>query len=152
MPDRDSIDDIDRKIVALLREHARRSFHDIGVHVSLSAPAVKRRVDRLEARGVLRGYRAVVDPAALGWETLAFVELHTDGRFSADEVRAEVARHPEVSAAYTVAGDASAILLIRAANTEHLEDLLERLRANPAVQRTRTSVVLSTLLDRPFMP
>jgi DNA-binding Lrp family transcriptional regulator len=146
------IDDIDRQIVALLRENARRSFQDIGGRVALSAPAVKRRVDRLEAEGVIKGYGAVVDPGRFGWDTQAFVELHTDGRFSGTDVKIAVADHPEVVAAYTVAGDASAILLVRAESTVHLESLLERLRENPAVRRTRTAVVLSTLIERPFRP
>jgi DNA-binding Lrp family transcriptional regulator len=67
------MDDIDRRIVALLRENARRSFKDIGEDVNLSAPAVKRRVDRLEDDGVIRGYTAIVDPAAFGWHAEAFV-------------------------------------------------------------------------------
>ena len=152
MSENPRIDEVDRQIVALLRENARRSFQDIGGRVSLSAPAVKRRVDRLEEAGVIRGYGAVVDPGRFGWTTQAFVELHTDGRFSGEDVKVAVANHPEVVAAYTVAGDASAILLVRAESTEHLEGLLERLRENPAIRRSRTAVVLSTLIERPFRP
>src|SRR5438552_18789068 len=87
---RQRMDGIDQQIVALLRENARRSFQDIGGHVSLSAPAVKRRVDRLEEAGVIRSYAAVVDPAALGWRTHAFVALFCEGRMSAAEVRGPV--------------------------------------------------------------
>jgi DNA-binding Lrp family transcriptional regulator len=152
MAEHPRIDDVDRQIVALLRENARRSFQDIGGRVALSAPAVKRRVDRLEEAGVIRGYSAVVDPGRFGWTTHAFVELYTDGRFSGEDVKVAVADHPEVVAAYTVAGDASAILLVRAESTVHLEQLLERLRENPAIRRSRTAVVLSTLLERPFRP
>jgi DNA-binding Lrp family transcriptional regulator len=143
------LDDIDRQIVALLRDGARRSFADLGAHVSLSAPAVKRRVDRLEADGVIRSYAAVVDPAALGWTTHALVELTTEGRMAAAEVRAAVAGLAEVSAAYTVAGEASAVLHVRARDTAHLEETLERLRDTPGIRRTRTQVVLSTLFERP---
>lgn len=143
------VDAIDTQIVALLRENARRSFQDIGSQVALSAPAVKRRVDRLEAAGVLKGYTAVVDPAALGWTTHAFVALYCEGRMSAGEVRAAVEHHPEVAAAYTVAGEASAVLHVRAADTAHLEETLERVRDAPGVVRTQTQVVLSTLFERP---
>lgn len=143
------MDAIDQQIVALLREDARRSFQDIGGRVALSAPAVKRRVDRLEASGVLRGYSAVVDPVALGWPTHAFVFLYCEGRMSAGEVRRAVAAHPEVEAAYTVAGEASAILHVRARDTGHLEETLERLRDTAGIRRTQTQVVLSTLFDRP---
>lgn len=143
------MDEIDRQIVALLRDNARRSFQDIGGRVSLSAPAVKRRVDRLEADGVLRGYAAIVDHAAMGWPTHAFVALYCEGRMSAAEVRAAVAGHPEVAAAYTVAGEASAILHVFARDTGHLEEALERIRDTPGIRRTQTQVVLSALFERP---
>jgi DNA-binding Lrp family transcriptional regulator len=143
------VDGIDRQIVALLRENARRSFQDIGARVSLSAPAVKRRVDRLESVGVLCGYAAVVDAAALGWPTRAVVALYCEGRMAAAEVRAAVEAHPEVSAAFTVAGEASAILHVHARDTAHLEETLERIRDTPGVMRTQTQVVLSALFERP---
>jgi DNA-binding Lrp family transcriptional regulator len=144
-----AVDAVDHEIVALLRDRARRSFQDIGSRVSLSAPAVKRRVDRLEAAGVLRGYAALVDPAAMGWGTHAFVALYCEGRMSGAEVREAVERHPEVEAAYTVAGEASAIVHVRARDTAHLEEALERIRDAPGVIRTHTQVVLSTLFERP---
>jgi DNA-binding Lrp family transcriptional regulator len=143
------MDQIDHQIVALLRDNARRSFQDIGTRVSLSAPAVKRRVDRLEKKGVIRGYSATVDPAAFGWHTHAFVELFCEGRMSGDEVKGAVAEHPEVEGAYTIAGAPSAIIHVRAADTQHLEQALERIRDTPGVMRTQTQVVLSTLFERP---
>ena len=148
--ERAEIDAIDRQIIALLREDARRSFQDLGSHVALTAPAVKRRVDRLRRDGVIRGFTTVVDPRRFGWQTQAIVELTTEGRFSAADVKAAVSGHPEVAAAYTVAGQASAILVVRAEDTVHLEKVLERLRETPAIIRTRTAVVLSTLFERPF--
>ncbi len=143
------MDAIDQQIVALLQENARRSFQDIGAHVALTAPAVKRRVDRLQQRGVIRGYAAVLDSAAVGWPTHAVVELICEGRMSGADVLAAVAGHPEVTAAYTVAGEAAAILHVRARDTVHLEETLERVREAPGVIRTQTQVVLSTLLERP---
>lgn len=151
MPRLAFVDDIDLQIVALLRENARRSFQDIGSRVSLSPPAVKRRVDRLQLDGVLRGYAALVDPAAMGWGTHAFVALYCEGRMPAADVRAAVGRHPEVEAAYTVAGEASAIVHVRARDTAHLEEALERIRDAPGVIRTQTQVVLSTLFERPVV-
>jgi DNA-binding Lrp family transcriptional regulator len=144
------MDEIDRQIVALLRQDARRSFQSIGLRVSLSAPAVKRRVDRLEADGVLKGYTAVVDSARFGWHTHAIVALFCEGRMAAAEVRAALEHHAEVAAAYTVAGEASAMVHVRARDTTHLEEALERIRDEPGVTRTQTQVVLSTLFERPF--
>jgi DNA-binding Lrp family transcriptional regulator len=145
------MDEIDHRIVALLRENARRSFQDIGERVALSAPAVKRRVDRLERDGVIRGYSANVDPSAIGWNTHAFVELFCEGAMSGEQVRQAVGDHPEVEAAYTIAGAPSAILHLRASDTQHLEQALERVRDTPGVIRTQTQVVLSTLFERPVL-
>ena len=142
------MDDIDRRIVALLRENARRSFKDIGDDVHLTAPAVKRRVDRLERDGVIRGYTAVVDPAAFGWHTEAFVDLYCDGRMPAESIKRAVEKEPGVVAAHTVAGEASAMLHLRAEDTKDLEDALERIRSTDGITRTVTEVVLSTLLRR----
>ena len=144
------MDAIDRQIVALLRQDARRSFQSIGQQVSLSVPAVKRRVDRLEAEGVLKGYTALVDPGRFGWGTHAFVALFCEGRMAAAEVRAALEHHPEVEAAYTVAGEASAMVHVRARDTSHLEEALERIRDHEGVTRTQTQIVLSTLFERPF--
>ena len=95
-----SIDPTDRKIVALLRENARRSFKDIGKHVNLSAPAVKRRVDRLERDGVIRGYTAVIDAPAFGWHTEAFVDLYCEGRMPATAIKRAAERESSVVSAH----------------------------------------------------
>jgi DNA-binding Lrp family transcriptional regulator len=149
-PHRAAMDDIDRQIVASLREGARRSFREVGEAVGLSAPAVKRRVDRLEAAGVITGYTAVLDTERFGWSMQAVVFLYCEGTMAANEVRAAVEGHAEVVAAYTVAGEASAVLLVRATDTRHLEELLERLREHKGVLRTQTQIVLSTLFERPL--
>ena len=142
------MDATDETIVALLRENARRSFQDIGNHVHLSAPAVKRRVDRLEREGVLLGYTAIVDPEAFGWHAEAFVDLYCDGGMPADAIKRAVEGEPGVVSAHTVAGEASALLHVMAHDTKALELALERIRATPGVTRTVTEVVLSTLFAR----
>jgi DNA-binding Lrp family transcriptional regulator len=143
------LDDLDRRIVACLLEDARLSFSQIGGQVGLSAPAVKRRVDRMRHDGVITGYAAVVEPAALGWTTEAFVELFCTGRTSPAEIYASIRRHPEVVAAYTVTGEANALVHLRAHDIQGLEEALERLRNEPNIVQTKTSIVLSRLLGRP---
>jgi DNA-binding Lrp family transcriptional regulator len=142
------MDQIDRRIVALLREDARRSFQNIGQDVHLSAPAVKRRVDRLEREGVVLGYTAIVDPEAFGWHAEAFVDLYCEGTMAAGAIKLAVEREPGVIAAHTVAGEASALLHVMAPDTKGLELTLERIRATEGVIRTVTEVVLSTLFQR----
>jgi DNA-binding Lrp family transcriptional regulator len=146
------MDGIDQRIVSQLVADARSSYSEIGKAVGLSAPAVKRRVDRLLDTGVLRGFTAVVNPEALGWGTEAFVEVHCIGNVRPDRIRARLLPLPEVVAAYTVSGAADAIVHLRAGNIHHLEDALERLRAVDMIDRTVSTVVLSTLLERPPAP
>lgn len=146
------MDSTDQRIVAALVTDARASYAEIGKAVALSAPAVKRRVDRLLERGVLRGFTAVVNPEAIGWGTEAFVEVSCRGNISPTRIRSALEPLPEVVAAYTVSGSADAIVHLRAGSIHHLESVLERVRALDIVDTTVSTVVLSTLLDRPPMP
>jgi DNA-binding Lrp family transcriptional regulator len=146
------LDGIDAAIVAALVEDARASYAVIGKEVGLSAPAVKRRVDRLRADGTIKGFEARVDPAAIGWTTEAYVELFCGGRTSPEEIAAAVRRYPEVADACTVTGEADALVHIRAADVRHFEDVMERIRAEPFVIRTRSVIVLSRLIDRAIAP
>jgi DNA-binding Lrp family transcriptional regulator len=148
MQEQARIDQIDRRIVALLREDARRSFKDIGDHVHLSAPAVKRRVDRLEREGVILSYTAVVDNHAFGWHAEAFVDLFCEGRMPGEAIKRAAEREPGVVSAHTVAGEASAMLHVMAEDTKDLESALERIRSTDGISRTVTEVVLSTLFQR----
>jgi DNA-binding Lrp family transcriptional regulator len=142
------VDAIDREIVSLLRENARRSYQDVGRHVHLSAPAVKRRVDRLEHDGVILGYAAIIDPPVFGWHAEAFVDLYCEGKLPGEAIKRAVESEPGVVAAHTVAGEASALLHVMARDTKDLEQVLERIRATDGVIRTVTEVVLSTLFQR----
>jgi DNA-binding Lrp family transcriptional regulator len=124
------------------------SLAEIGERVNLSSPAVKRRVDRLRATGVITGFTARVDPAALGQDTEAFVELHCAANTSPSALRDKLLREPEVVAAWTVSGEADALLHVRTADVTHLEATLERIRAHPDIARTKTTIVLSRLIAR----
>ena len=143
------LDDLDRKIIALLQQEGRRSFADIGREVGLSTPAVKRRVDRLEAAGVIRGYAAIVDVGQ------ARLRLRGDrrGLLRRPHDAARRAREregiPEVVSAVTVSGEPDAVLRVQVDDIRHLERLIETLRRRPNIVRTRTMIVLSVLVDRP---
>ena len=142
------MDPVDHKIVALLVENARRSYDDIGQHVSLSAPAVKRRVDRLRAGGALRGFTAIVDHAALGDQTEALVELFYAPGTLLDGVAESLRGHPEVVEAWSVTGEADAIARVRTADNADLERVIMDLQRDGQVVRTRSQVILSALVDR----
>jgi Lrp/AsnC family leucine-responsive transcriptional regulator len=140
------MDDADRKILALLVEDGRRTYDDIAGHVSLSAPAVKRRVDRLRARGAIRGYTAVLDHSALGDHTEALVELFFAPGTQLDEVATTLSEHPEVLEAWSVTGEADAIARVRTHDNAGLESLIRELQRDGHVVRTRSQVVLSRLV------
>lgn len=146
--DPDRLDAIDQAILRALARDARATFAQVGAEVSLSAPAVKRRVDRLRERGVVRGFTVRLDPAALGWHTEAFVEIFCQGSTSPATMRTAVERYAEVVAASTVTGDVDLVVQVRARDMRHLEEVVERLAAEPFVARTRSTVVLSALVRR----
>jgi DNA-binding Lrp family transcriptional regulator len=142
------VDDIDRKILALLVEDGRRTYDDVGRRVSLSAPAVKRRVDRLREDGALRGFTAVLDHASLGAATEALVELFYAPGTLLDRVAETLRSHPEVVEAWSVTGDADAIARVRTRDNEDLERLIMDLQRDGLVVRTRSQVVMSQLVVR----
>jgi DNA-binding Lrp family transcriptional regulator len=143
------LDPLDEAILHELAVDARSSYADIGAVVSLSAPAVKRRVDRLRESGVIRGFTVRLEPSALGWETEAYVELFCSGSTSPLTMRTAVERYPEVISASTVTGEVDLLLHLRARDMRHLERVVERLNAEPFVARTRSTIVLSALVRRP---
>ena len=138
-------DDLDRTILASLVENARASYGDIGGRVGLSAPAVKRRVDRLRADGVIRGFTAVLDDEAVGAGTEAFVELHCRSRTNPADIRQMVEGLEGVVAAYTVTGEADALLHVKTGSPAELEAVVEQVRAHQNAERTKTTIVLSRI-------
>ncbi len=143
------MDEIDRMIVALLVDDGRASYRELGDRVGLSAPAVKRRVDHLLDDGVIAGFGARVSAAAVDRSTGAFVELFCEGSVAPSAIRDAMGLLPEVVAAYTVTGEADALLHVAVRDTAHLEQVLERIRGHDFVVKTRSTVVLSRLLERP---
>lgn len=127
-------------------QDGRRSYDDIGRRVALSAPAVKRRIDRLRARGALRGFTALIDHAALGDHTEALVELFFAAGTQLEQVTQTLKVHPEVVEAWSVTGEADAIARVRTRYNADLERLIMELQRDGSVQRTRSQVVLSQLV------
>lgn len=136
----------DLKILALLEGDARLSYAEIGERVGLAASSVHDRVRKLERAGVITGYRAEIDRAAVGLPITAIVSLALRPA-SPTDIPARVAEFPEVETCYSIAGDNSYALVVRAPDTKALEDLLDALRAKLEVV-TRSTIVLSTPFER----
>jgi DNA-binding Lrp family transcriptional regulator len=136
------MDDVDHRIVALLREDARRTIADIAARVSLSPAPVRRRIDRLERTGVITGYTVLVDPAALGPSVEAYVELRFSGTTDVEEIVASARAVPEVEEVATTAGDPDALVRVRVGSVEQLQGVINRLRHTGQVTGTKTLMVL----------
>lgn len=144
----DRLDDTDERILAKLTENARATFADIGERVNLSAPAVKRRVDRMLDSGVIRSFTTVIDRNALGWTTEAYVQVYCHGTIAPDQLRRAWVDIPEVVSAATVTGTSDAILHVLARDMRHLESALELIRSSADIERSESIVVLSNIIDR----
>jgi Lrp/AsnC family leucine-responsive transcriptional regulator len=144
------LDERDLEIVAALQEDARATYADVGQRVGLSASSVHDRVRKLEQAGVIRGYRAIVDPAALGLLITALVAATPLDPQQPDDLPDRLADFPEVEDCLSVAGEANYILKVRTRTTADLEDLIRRLREKAGVA-TRTTIALSIPFeDRPI--
>jgi Lrp/AsnC family transcriptional regulator, leucine-responsive regulatory protein len=137
------VDQTDLKILELLRDNARQTYGVIGSRIGLSAPAVKRRIDRLEQAKVIVGYTTRIDHAKLGRPIEAFAELRFSGSTRVDEI-AEIADIPEVEAVFTIAGEPDALAWIRVRDVQHLKHVIDQLRQIGPVTGTKTLMVLGT--------
>lgn len=133
----------DRRIIELLRHDGRTSYTDLGKAIGLSTSAVHQRVRRLEERGVITGYSAVVDPAAVGTPLTAFISVTPLDPREPDDIPDRLRDIPQIDACYSVAGDANYMLRVRVGTPQDLEELLATVRNKGGVS-TRTTIVLST--------
>jgi Lrp/AsnC family leucine-responsive transcriptional regulator len=137
------VEDLDRQIVRLLAADGRMSYTDLGRATGLSTSAVHQRVRRLEQRGVIRGYAAIVDAQAVGLPLTAFISLKPIDASAPDDAPQRLADVPEIEACHSVAGEESYILKVRVSAPGDLEALLATIRSRANVS-TRTTIVLST--------
>jgi Lrp/AsnC family leucine-responsive transcriptional regulator len=141
------VDDIDLQLVAALVADARTSYAELARTVGLSGPSVHERVRRLERSGVIRGYSADVDPAAVGLGVTALVGILQREGAEQDDLADALAQVAEVEDCWFVAGEEAFVVKVRVADVDALEHTLGVLRRTPGVARTRTTVVLSTRFE-----
>jgi len=137
------VEDIDRKILSLLAADGRMSFTDLGKATGLSTSAVHQRVKRLENRGLITSYAAVLDYDRVGLPLTAFISIRPIDPSEPDDSPERLRDITEIESCWSVACDETYILKIRVATPGDLEDLLARIRAVANVS-TRTTIVLST--------
>ncbi len=137
------MEDLDRQIITLLSHDGRMSYTDLGKATGLSTSAVHQRVRRLEQRGVIKGYAAVVDAEAIGLPLTAFISVKPLEASAPDDTADRLADLSEIEACHSVAGEENYILKVRVGSPGDLETLIGVIRAKAGVS-TRTTVVLST--------
>lgn len=144
----DTADLVDERILELLTEDGRRSASEIGRRVSLSPAAAKRRIDRLEEAGYIRGYTAILDYRKLGGQLEAFSELRFAPGTQVDDIDAAVADLPELVESFTLAGDPDALIRVRVADVDHLKRVIDRVRrgrrGGAKIIGTKTLIVLAS--------
>jgi DNA-binding Lrp family transcriptional regulator len=143
------VDAVNREIIGHLLEDGRATYQEIGTAVGLSAPAVKRRVDQMIARKEIAGFTALIDPASLGWNTEAYIELYYQGNVSTARLKRDLEAIPEVVGVWTITGDADALVHVVASSMFEVEQTVKRMREGAGVDRTRSAIVMSRVLERP---
>jgi Lrp/AsnC family transcriptional regulator, leucine-responsive regulatory protein len=139
-----AIDAVDRQLIDLLGANGRASYAELARQVGLSAPAVHERVGKLEASGVIMGYRAVVDPAAVGLDVTALISVIESDAVDDTGIEGALRAMPEVEDCWRVAGAEGYVLKVRVTDIPALEATISALNRIRGVARTRTTVVLST--------
>ena len=144
----DDLDQLDLALLQALQRNGRSTFAELGSLVGLKPPAVHDRVKRLEARGHIRGYSAQLDGKRLGLELVAFVSCYTTPDAAYEQFTKSLSDMPEVCEVHSVAGEESFVCKVMTRSTQHLDELLSRLKALPGMARTKTTIVLSTPFER----
>lgn len=145
------LDPKDMQLLAILQEDGRLKRNELAERVGLSLPAVSERMRKLEARGIIRGYHAVVNHQALGFDLTAFIRVSVDGSSHYSDFVTRAVELPEVQECHSITGDGSHLLKIRTLNTASLERLLSTLQGWPGVKGTDTSIVLSSFKETRFI-
>ena len=148
-----SLDDKDRRILALVQRDAKLPQAEIARKIGLSTAAVNERLRKLESAGFLRRYVAVVDPKAIGVSVTAFVEVFVEHPRYEPAFIDQVLGLDEVQECHHITGEFSLLLKIRVRDMESLQQLLiHKLNALEGVRQTRTVIVLSTSKEESFVP
>lgn len=151
----ENLDRYDQILLSVLQKNGRASNVELSEAASLSPPQCYRRVRRLETEGVIRGYVAQVDPAALGLGVMAFVSLnlHREQSRQARQVEQAIRQFPEILECYTISGDFDYLLKVVAADLKSLSNFLtDRLMQVPGVAGVRSTVCLEEIKPASPLP
>ena len=138
----------DARILEVLQRDGRRPYADLGADVGISGPSAHERVKKLEARRVITGYAAVVDPRAIGYDVLAFTWVTQAPGTVANDLTEAFATIPEIEECHHISGEADYLIKVRARDTRDLERVLRLVQSTKDVFQTETDVVFSSGFER----
>lgn len=151
MSPRGGVNDVDARILAILQRDGRRPYAEVGAELGMSGPSAYERIKKLEARGVIQGYAAMVDPLAVGLGVTAYTWITQAPGTTTTDLTDDFRSIPEIEECHHMAGEADYLLKIRARDTRDLEGIVHRIQAVHHVFTTETDVVFSTAFERrPF--
>jgi Lrp/AsnC family leucine-responsive transcriptional regulator len=148
----EKLDAIDLQLLEILQSEGRTKRNELAEKVKLSIPAVSERMRKLEERGIVRGFTAVLDARKIGLEVTAFIFVMAESSTFYPEIIKHAAAHQEILECHAITGEGSHILKARTQSTATLEKLLSQIQAWPGVKNTRTSVVLSSPKETTVLP
>jgi Lrp/AsnC family leucine-responsive transcriptional regulator len=141
------LDEIDRKLLAILSADATRSYVEMGKLLNLSPPALHERVKRMKSEGVIVGTLVRVHGAKVGRPLLAFIHVNTSSFESVSALK-RLSALPEVEEIHTITGESSLLLKVRTRDTQGLEELLNAIHGIEGIEGTKSSIALTTYLER----
>jgi Lrp/AsnC family leucine-responsive transcriptional regulator len=152
VPKNAAISENDAQVLRILQADGRRSYADLGADVGMAGPSAHERVKKLEARGIIRGYAADIDPAAVGLPVLGFTWVTQAPGSSGVDLTPRFAAIDEIEECHAIAGEADYLLKIRARDMAHLGDLVHRVQAIEHVLTTETDVAFRTVFEHRPLP
>ncbi len=146
------LDDIDIAILNHLQENGRAQRNKIAELVNLSVPSVSERMKKLEERGLIHGYYAILNSKDFNFDITAFLFVQVDGSEHYPEFVEKVTNEPEVLECHSITGDGSHLLKVRTKNTASFERLLSKIQSWEGVDKTRSNLVLSSFKETRALP
>ncbi|MBS7648858.1 Lrp/AsnC family transcriptional regulator [Candidatus Bathyarchaeota archaeon] len=140
------VDELDLQIIRLLQEDSRISFNKIASKLDVSVGTAYNRIKNLEEKGILKGYTVLVDPARVGYGTIAIIFIQAEGAHLVD-VENEIAKIDNVVAVYDITGDFDVAVIARFKDRTGLNAFVKKLLSMPYVKRTVTNVVLNVVKE-----
>nr|WP_315990364.1 Lrp/AsnC family transcriptional regulator [Desulforamulus aquiferis] len=148
-----NLNSLDYKLINILLDNGRVTWSELGDSLGLSAPAAAERVRRLEDKGIIKGYSAIVDPELLSFEIVAFISVTLDRPENRGRFLENILRVREIQECHHVAGEEDYLLKVRCTKIKNLEKLIsEVLKEIPGVGKTKTTIVLSSEKETSKIP